>query len=1376
MLVSKPPAVEELRQLLEIHHPASVLQKLAEAGALAPIPSSDLPAGQAAAQTAEILIPAELLVCQAEALSDLDRPSEAMGLLNAYIGRMEGPAFSAGLSLQAQIATRAGWQDTAILLGLQASRAAQDDDGRALALALTAGGYACKGCWGLSDQYLRDALEISPTNPRILATQARIRLEADQRLEARSVYERLANLPSPWARPVALWGLSYTAYLLGEFERAETQARAALALSSEFVPGLFILAQVALVRSDLPALQNAIAELERRSPQAESLPWFKSEAQRLQARLADPHGGRVAGRRFRLAAFPTLVQRRNYCGPSTVELVLRYWQVGPEFSNDLIADKVKYARGGTPIFRMREFFGLAGFSTIRCKLPVGLLKRTLNAGFPVIVQLEFSNTSHVAVAIGYDDEAGTLELQDPMTHAVTATPAAEFNQRRLMFQDSAVIAFPAGRGLEQELARLNVFEDSALIQADQAILELEQEHFAAAAQLAEKALKRHPALPFAWLVRLHAALEGWRAAHEERWVERPEDADPPEDTLRSQFYNLLQRAQERLHSNLELVNHFEGWAALLDGDYERALAAFQDACQSDPDDAANHASLAECLFALRAFDKAFEEAKRSLEIDASLVAGNIWMARCLAFQADEDALHYARSAVDLAPASWLAHLTLAEAAFRLGDPVLAFSENDRALSLGVQELEPTLQRGLLLAARSEYKPAEKILHNVLNSDQALSPAAEWSLRRTLAQITLAGGKPANALAQVEVMLQRFPQDAWCAHFQAVAKAQALVNRRQAAGQTPDHLSAEENQELEKFHDLFSQALALNPDNPEVLYDYLEQIELLGGPQNGPLAALEALANFETAYPQDDRLVFLKSQLLMRAGDGPQAAEVMLQALCRPGAILNRDELSAALQLILDGLEVETGIQRILALPDVTDGVPQPEKWRILGLLLVEMGGEQNETAASLLHQALEADPGDAAAILALGKIAQSEEDREGLFRRALLLEPAWLYARQNLAEYLIGRGRPADALGFTRGYESAELGLLLVHGRALLAAGLYEEAAAALTKAIDELEEPESDLYYALWQAELRSGWGERSARTARKALRLYPEEARWYLCCAESLRSLENYTEAERMVRMGRKHGLTQADVLRAQYENAHARQDRPAAMRAVDSYLEFAEDKRGDGRLGWAESARLHLLMEMGYLEEALVFLDSENLGAEGWGEAAQTAMRAGEPGLALEFAGHALHLEPENYAGLYTRAQAEDALGREGETLNALYALLDAYPDDHHAYEQLSLRLALDGELEQALQYAERGVALGSFCPFAWGALGAVYFLNGQPEDALQDLLVAYTRADLQHRQKSKEYWYLLARLQGKTSEAERLQAELAAEMLTPFRSQLLSRFEF
>ncbi len=1332
MALSDPgtPTLIELRSLLDSHRPASVLQRL----------PGRSPGGAG--------------ITQAEALIDLDRPSEAFELLSGLVaGGLPAAQLAQALNLQAQVYIRSGWQDSAVLTALQAAEAAQEADERALALALCAAGYACKRCWGLSDRYLRDALELSPVNPRILVVQARIRLEADQRLEARSVYEHMAGLASPWAKPVAAWGLSYTAYLLGEFERAAGIAQSALEYSDQFIPPLFTLAQVALVRGQLPALQTVVGELRRRSPQAESLAWLQKEAALLQARQSDG----AEGQKFRLAAFPTLAQRRNYCGPSSVELVLRYWKGSLEFNNDQIAAKMKYERGGTPIFRMREFFRLAGFDTIRCQAPLELLKKIVRAGFPVIIQQEFSNSAHVAVAIGYDESAGTVELQDPMTHAVTSLRREEFERLRQMFLDAVLIAFPHGRGHEKELARLNVFEDPALGWVDQAILELEQGRFDEANRLAERALKRHQSLPFGWLVRLHTALEAWRAAHAQRW---PGDTPAPgEAALRDEFFALLHLARHRLSGQAELVHQFEGWGALLDGDYERALAAFQNACQVDAGDASNQAFLAECLYALRNYEAAAGAARRSLEIDPALLAGNLWMARCLAWQGRPAALHYARSAVDLDGESWQAHHALAEAALCAGDLLEARQANARAAGLAGALPEISLQQGLLLEQQGELRAAEKLLWGLAEPPHSLSPADEAVLLQSLARLAFNGGSFASALSQAQALSERYPVDPWPSQLMAAARAELLLS----SAHTP------QPDDLADLQALYSRALALNPGSLVVALDYLRYLEALAGPH----AALEALAGLEGSLAEKGRLQACRARLLYRAGESEPAAQAMLLALGQAGGARDRDELAEAMQIILQGSGVEDGSRQILAAAGAN--IPASEIYRALGLALVDLQPAETAAAAALLRQVVEANPEDAEAALALGQVVQFEEDRESLYRRALLLAPDWPHARANLAAYLVQQGRPADALEYTRGHEAEDLELLVAHGRALQAAGHYEEAAAAFGNALRSVEEPDSDLFYGLWQAELHSGWLDQALKTARKALRLFPEEPRWYIYTAESLRSLQRFDEAEQAIRRGRSRGLSQASVLRAAYENAYARQDYAAALESIDAYLEAADEQRADGRLGWGEAARLRLLIEMGELEQALAFLDGEALGADGWGEAAWNASQASEPSLGLAFAGHALRLDPQNYAGLVTSAQSLADLGREDEAVKALYALQEAYPAEHHAYEKLAVRLALEGRMEQALVFGERGVELGPFCPFAWSARGLVYFLNGQVEDARHDLEIAFTRADIQERQKAREFWYLLSLLQGSQAQAESLRFELEHSDLTPLQTRLLAQIE-
>jgi tetratricopeptide (TPR) repeat protein len=367
----------ELRSLLEQQRPTTVLNLLGE---------DVLP---------------ELGVYKAEALLSLDRDQEAHDSLDPIVPQLHGDDFARAERMWAEILLRQGWLDSAILSAEGAARAAESADLRAAAVAWSAVGYARKRCWNPAENALREAQQIAPRDPLVLLAEARVRLEMDQRLEARAVYEQMAQIESVWARSTADWGRAHVAFLLGAFDDARALAEAALQVSDELIGPLFVLAQAAMATDDASAFERVIAEMERRSPQASMLKGWKEALERLKKRLAaDPNAPRK-----RLAAFPTTLQRRDYCGPCTIELVLRYWQGGLDVSNDQIAQVVKFPGGGSPTYKMREFFHLVGFDTVRCLAPADKLKQLIDAGYPAIVQEEYSDSSHVAVVIGYDDSA-----------------------------------------------------------------------------------------------------------------------------------------------------------------------------------------------------------------------------------------------------------------------------------------------------------------------------------------------------------------------------------------------------------------------------------------------------------------------------------------------------------------------------------------------------------------------------------------------------------------------------------------------------------------------------------------------------------------------------------------------------------------------------------------------------------------------------------------------------------------------------------------------------------------------------------------------------------------------------------------------------------
>jgi len=175
-----------LRSLLDQQRPATVLNLLGD----------DVPPG--------------LAVYKAEALISLDRDKEAHDYLDPIVPQLRDDDFARAERLWAEILLRQGWLDGAILSAEGAARAAQSSDLRAEAVAWSAVGYARKKCWNPAESALREAQQIAPGNPLVLLATARVKLEMDQRLEARAVYEQMAQLDSVWARSNGEWGRADT--------------------------------------------------------------------------------------------------------------------------------------------------------------------------------------------------------------------------------------------------------------------------------------------------------------------------------------------------------------------------------------------------------------------------------------------------------------------------------------------------------------------------------------------------------------------------------------------------------------------------------------------------------------------------------------------------------------------------------------------------------------------------------------------------------------------------------------------------------------------------------------------------------------------------------------------------------------------------------------------------------------------------------------------------------------------------------------------------------------------------------------------------------------------------------------------------------------
>jgi tetratricopeptide (TPR) repeat protein len=1265
---------------------------------------------------------------------------------------------------------RQGWLDGAILSAEGAARAAQSSDLRAEAVAWSAVGYARKKCWNPAESALREAQQIAPGNPLVLLATARVKLEMDQRLEARAVYEQMAQLDSVWARSNADWGRAHVAFLLGAFDEARGHAESALQYSDEIVSPLFVIGQVAMATDDAPGFQRAIAEMERRSPQAGVLKWWKEEWERLQKRLAAGPNAR----RKRLHAFPTTLQRRDHCGPCTIELVLRYWQGGLDLTNEQIAQVVKFPGGGSPTYKMREFFHLVGFDTVRCLAPVDRLKTLIDAGYPAIVQEEYSDSSHVAVVIGYDEGLGTIELQDPMTHRITALPVEELNGLRRTYLDSAIVAFPRGKGHDAALARMGLFDEAAVVWTDQAGLALDENRPQAAAELMARAAAKLPAHRLSWIMWLHAESDLWASAR--RAAQIPFRGIPATPTplaaklisntgqdsaaARTRYYSVLARAKE-LHPDAEFVYQFEGQGALVDGDVPRALVAFQRASEIDPDDGRNFASLAECYYALRDLDKATQAAWDALNRYPSLAAANAWVSRCLTYRRQRNALHYARAAVDLAPNWWLPHQALAEALIAAEDYAAARRELDAALALWLDQPEARVWRGILTSYEGNTVAAAIELETALAAPQSLNTITAYDARRELCRILFGSNLYGDAVEQIKPLLALTPDDPWAIQFLAAARSQALIRAVRAGDPAA----------VEEVRRLYDRGVEANKGATWIVRDYLDALWALAGPE----LTLETAARIRSTYPDNGSLIFVHAQCLARAGQPEPAARAMLEALSRADSLQNADELYDAVYAVIEGLGPEAGEKAILAAPLPAGSTPMAERQRALGLTLALYPKERSDRARELLSAALAANPDDSYATLRLGDVSQTDADREALYRRALLLAPRWAFARAHLAEFLLEAGRAAEALEFTEGHENDSFDVLAAHGRALLDTGHCDEAIPVFEQALSGSRQPTSSLYYWKWAAQEDCGLHEAALATAQAATPLFPKNLLWHVRAAISLRHLGKLDEAERVIEAGKAKGLGQEHILEAEYETAWARKDWSAALSAVEKLISLTGEIAGDEQLGYWENKRLRLLLALKRVDDARRFILGEKLNADGWGKAAWTTMMAEEWTLCGEFAENALALDPQHFKGLFTRAEALRGRDREAEAVAAYHRLREAHPNEHNAYEKLGLLLALDGKTGEALELAERAVALGPFCPFSWATRGYVHFVRGDRAPALADLQTAWGRADTERRRQANEYWWLLAALQGQTELAEDRRRKAIEEATTSAGRRQIGQME-
>lgn len=308
----------------------------------------------------------------------------------------------------------------------------------------------------------------------------------------------------------------------------------------------------------------------------------------------------------RLEQFPTTHQKRNFCGPAVLELCLRF--LGIELGQDEIAGVVK-RETGTPMYEISAFLQARGIIARRVAATPERMRAAIDLGLPVIVQEEYSTTSHVAVVTGYDQRLGAFIAQDPMTHrpALKAYEWAE-NAGYLFGNGGIVVIGRQGAVGGERLAELDgagLVEQphfATLDDADRkrasASSESEEALVDEVLEACQLALAQAPYYPLAWARRTWASFSRLRMHDIAR--------------TRGEFLDSLQRARTTF-PGAEWAHRVHGAYLEHRGRLREAYVEYLEAHRADPGDATNLDDMADALRRLGDFAEAERRFTEALE-------------------------------------------------------------------------------------------------------------------------------------------------------------------------------------------------------------------------------------------------------------------------------------------------------------------------------------------------------------------------------------------------------------------------------------------------------------------------------------------------------------------------------------------------------------------------------------------------------------------------------------------------------------------------------------------------------------------------------------------------------------------------------------------
>jgi tetratricopeptide (TPR) repeat protein len=578
------------------------------------------------------------------ALAGLEQYHTAYGLFSEVRGERELGALDrveASLWSSRMLRRASPLVDFALELAQSAADSGGRGGARGVALAVAARVesallFARKRCEKLASAEIDKARELGVEAWRTHAGEAGVALSFDDRGGARRSYEAALGTGDPRGLRVGHLGLLHVLTLAGEFEAAEQHLRALDPAAPEDLQRLRLHAELLSSQAKWAELADVLETIVAITPEGDSTRRTRyeraaalyragrggdaSSAWQALATSEDYYGKQAqrmldktkntAASATRLAAFPSVSQLRNHCGPASVELCLRFF--GTAASQVEVAREIKHPDGGTPVHRMRWYMDRAGFSTRRVEADLPKLKALLAAGIPVILEEDYSMSRHVAVAIGYDDRRELLEVQDPMTHEVRETFYEDLPRLREFSNHGALVAIPQGReDLARALDAIGAVECAYMTKTDEAWKLSDEGKGDEGDRLIDEVMQLHEPYELAWAYRFSRARSAFYDA---------KDSAARGEQL-TKMNGILARILT-LWPNDEWPQQYMGQLQEFQEDPAEALTAFERARDRDPADANNHCSIGDALLSLGRRDEARKAFEAALERQPSHVRAN----------------------------------------------------------------------------------------------------------------------------------------------------------------------------------------------------------------------------------------------------------------------------------------------------------------------------------------------------------------------------------------------------------------------------------------------------------------------------------------------------------------------------------------------------------------------------------------------------------------------------------------------------------------------------------------------------------------------------------------------------------------------------------